>query len=372
MARVLVIDDEQAARYGMLRALSSHGYELREAADGPAGLAVAREFHPDVILSDINMPGMDGLTLLSRLQELDNPPLVILITAYGSERLATEALRAGAYDYIAKPYDIEELRGRVRNAAEQRRLREELKQSHAALLQAKKMSALAELAAGVAHECNTPAGALQSSLQSLRSAVTKLLSGDQRPVLRETIEETTHTALDACDRLTQVVSSLASFAQLDRADLQPFSLPDAVRTVSSLLGAQLGEGVTLRLELAPVPAIEGNPRDFNQVVLHLVRNAAAAIQRSGRPGAITVRTFECPDDIRLEVADTGDGIPPAQLATLFEPGFAVKDNRIGLGLGLPICRQVVTAHGGRIDIRSEPGAGAIVTVTIPKGARLKA
>ncbi len=124
--KVLVIDDEEAARYGIVRALSGQGYEIQEASDGDQALETIKQFQPDVVLSDINMPAMDGLSLLKHLQgqgkdESEVPP-VVLITAYGSEEVAVKALRLGAYNYISKPFEIADLRVIIRNAIDKRRL----------------------------------------------------------------------------------------------------------------------------------------------------------------------------------------------------------------------------------------------------------
>src|SRR5262245_61261368 len=118
--RVLIIDDEEAARYGIWRALSTEGYQLEQAADAAAALAAIPTFQPDVIVSDINMPGMDGVALVERLSQEPDPPLAIMITAFGSEDWAIRALRAGAYNYVHKPYDINELRRVVAHAVEKR------------------------------------------------------------------------------------------------------------------------------------------------------------------------------------------------------------------------------------------------------------
>ncbi len=130
--KILIVDDEEAARYGMRRALKN--YQLREAANVDQARQIVASDVPDLVLLDINLPGRSGLEYLRELVASEEPPLVIMITAYGSERTAVEAIKAGAYDYLAKPYEIDELRLVVKNALETRllrreneRLREELK-----------------------------------------------------------------------------------------------------------------------------------------------------------------------------------------------------------------------------------------------------
>ena len=123
---LLIVDDEEAARYGMRRALENLGYEIMEAASVEEARAPLQKHAVDLILLDVNLPGMSGTDFLQQLQQQrDDAPLVVLITAYGSERMAVEAIKAGAHDYLAKPFDIDELRLIVKNAGETVRLRRE-------------------------------------------------------------------------------------------------------------------------------------------------------------------------------------------------------------------------------------------------------
>ena len=124
--RLLIVDDEEAARYGMRRALSTFGYEVSEAESAEVARALMKQQSPDLMLLDVNLPGLSGLEFLRELQAADaEVPLVIIITAHGSERLAVEAVKAGAYDYLAKPFELDDLRLVVKNAAETLNLRRE-------------------------------------------------------------------------------------------------------------------------------------------------------------------------------------------------------------------------------------------------------
>ena len=128
--RLLIVDDEEAARYGIKRALEAFGCEIVEAESAEAARALMRESNFDLLLLDVNLPGISGLEFLKELQtahqsQNTEPPLVIIITAHGSERLAVQAVKSGAYDYISKPFELDDLRLVVKNAFETIQLRRE-------------------------------------------------------------------------------------------------------------------------------------------------------------------------------------------------------------------------------------------------------
>jgi len=122
----MIVDDEEAARYGMRRALSTFGYNITEAGSAEAARALLKQNDPDLLLLDVNLPGLSGLDFLRELKSANgNAPLVIIVTAHGSERMAVEAVKAGAHDYISKPFELDDLRLVIKNAAETVQLRRE-------------------------------------------------------------------------------------------------------------------------------------------------------------------------------------------------------------------------------------------------------
>ena len=388
--KVLIIDDEEAARYGLLRALSSLDYLLEEAEDGASALGKIASFRPDVIVSDINMPGMNGLELLRRVNQGPEPPLVVLITAYGSEDIAIEALRAGAHNYLSKPFDVEELRLVVAGALDkQRLLREnrhyyrelertlaELRESQTALVQAEKMASLGKLVAGVAHEINNPLGALQSSVNTMGLAASRIsewckgqppeLSGNVHALV-ETLTAVSAQAKAACDRVGAVVTNLRHFAQLDRAEVLRAHVQAGMESTLRLLRHEFAERIEVIRDYGQVPEIDCYPRELNQLFMNLLLNAKEAIERGGRRGEIRVRTWAQPDTIHIEISDNGCGIPSEHLDKIFDPGFTTKGVQVGTGLGLAICYQIVRAHKGTIEVSSRPGEGATFTVKLPSG-----
>ncbi|MDR4507167.1 MAG: sigma-54 dependent transcriptional regulator [Candidatus Brocadiaceae bacterium] len=122
---ILIVDDEKAARYGMKKILQKDNYTVHEAEDGATALRMINTMHPTLVFLDINMPQLDGMKTLEIIREMERPPLVVIVTAYGSEKIAVEAMKKGAYDYISKPYEMDELRIIAKNAFEKLALKEE-------------------------------------------------------------------------------------------------------------------------------------------------------------------------------------------------------------------------------------------------------
>ena len=389
--KVLVIDDEEAARYGIVRALSGQGYEIQEASDGDQALETIRRFQPDVVLSDINMPAMDGLSLLKHLQtqakDESEVPLVVLITAYGSEEVAVKALRLGAYNYISKPFEIADLRVIIRNAIDKQRLLcenrrylsrlqqtlAELRASQTALVQAEKMASLGRLVAGVAHEMNTPLGVLQSGLKTIETAATRLKASLTEPSAGDSstsrivaqLPEIAVQLHQASARIAETVAKLREFAQLDRGGFQTVEIHEGIENTLSLMRHELTPNIEVKREFGDIPEVYCAPREINQVFMNLLLNARDAIRHAGVDGVVHIRTRRHEDSVQIEIQDNGSGIDQNHLSKIVDPGFTTKGVRVGVGLGLPICYQILQAHHGRIDVESRVGTGTKFIITLP-------
>jgi two-component system NtrC family sensor kinase len=387
-ARILVIDDEEAARFGIRKALEREQYLVELAANGHEALQKIREFSPHVVISDINMPQMDGITLLKEMGRLDVPAPVILITAHGSEAVAAQGLRAGAYDYLAKPFEVDDLRKAVRNAAEKQRLLEsnrryladlertliELKNSQTERIQAEKMAALGRLVAGVAHEVNSPLGALSSAIDTFGRAyvrIAELLASDgpagsavaeKAASLKSTLEQTLQVAQSACQRMDSLVRTMRRFANLDHAPLRRADIRDCIESTLALLNHELRGEIRVVKDFGSVAGIECYPLELNQLFTCLLMNSIEAISGAGD---IRIRTWETEDRLMVRVADSGRGIASEHIGKVFDPGFTTKGVGVGTGLGLPTCQKIVEKHLGTIEIESQPGVGTVVTVGLP-------
>ena len=387
-ARILVIDDEEAARFGIRKALEKEQYLVELATNGQEALQKIREFSPQVVISDINMPQMDGITLLREMSSLEVPVPVILITAHGSEFVAAQGLRAGAYDYLAKPFEVDDLRKVVRNAAEKQRLLEsnrryladlektlvELKNSQTERIQAEKMAALGRLVAGVAHEVNSPLGALSSAIDTFGRAyfrITELLGPDgpagsaaaeKAASLKSTLEQTLQVAQSACQRMDSLVRTMRRFANLDHAPLRRADIRDCIESTLALLNHELRGEIRIVKDFASAANIECYPLEINQLFTCLLMNSIEAIEGEGE---IRIRTWETDDRLMVRIGDSGRGIAAEHIEKIFDPGFTTKGVGVGTGLGLPTCQKIVEKHRGTIEVESQPGAGTVVTLGFP-------
>ncbi len=232
------------------------------------------------------------------------------------------------------------------------------------LVQADKLSSIGLLAAGVAHEVNTPLAVISTYAQMLA----KQISGDaQKAPLLEKIARQTF-------RASEIVNSLLNFSRTSPTEFVSLDLNKVLRETLTLLDHQLAKaGIEVNLHLEErLPRMKGNPGKLQQVFLNLFLNARDAMESGG---VLSVRTTS-PDElhpglVRVEIADSGAGIRPENLARIFDPFFTTKGARKGTGLGLSVSYGIVREHGGDIEVQSSPGAGTQFLLSFPEALRAK-
>ena len=255
-----------------------------------------------------------------------------------------------------------------------KQLLEELRITQAQLIQSEKTAALGDLVAAVAHEINTPLGVIQTAADISTRAAERVVEAIEGSKTVEELKsrrsvQATITALrkngqmisEASARISAMIRNLKSFARLDQAAFQQFSVNDSVRDSLALLEPVIGGGIEVVSELTELPAIYGYPAELNQVVLNLLRNSCEAIEREG---SITVTTYRENGLQCVSIADTGRGIPENQLPRLFNPGFTVAGSRVKASMSLFTSLNIVHRHRGEIQVESEPGKGSTFTVKL--------
>jgi signal transduction histidine kinase len=285
--------------------------------------------------------------------------------AHEMERVRLEA------DNALKASELEETRKRQEVLDRLAATNQELRQTQAQLVQSEKMAALGNLVAGVAHEINTPVGAISSMHDTLVRAVGKLkdeiipAEPDEGSKLHQTIkviEDANDVIQSGSSRVTTIVRRLRSFARLDEAELKKVDIHEGIEDTLTLTHHELKHGITVTRNFGKIPEIACYPGQLNQVFLNLLVNARQAIDGVGE---ITITTSKKRGRVHVEIRDTGRGIPKDQLSKIFDPGFTTKGVGVGTGLGLSICYRIIQEHKGQIHVDSEVGKGTVFTISLP-------
>ncbi len=234
------------------------------------------------------------------------------------------------------------------------------------LAEGERMASLGRLAAGVAHEINNPLAYVRTSLDIARRRLEQYSeTGD--PAHLEAVDDGFRRAFDGVERVRVIASDLKTFSRGDDGSWMPVSVAKVVDTAVNLAMAQIKGVATLERDIEGAPYVMGSETRFVQVLVNLLVNAAQAIEQAGGDGhTITVRVRSRADRVRIDVEDTGVGIPRERVDHVFEPFWTSKPRGMGTGLGLSICHGIVTSAGGDIRVlRSAPDEGTTVRVELP-------
>ena len=240
----------------------------------------------------------------------------------------------------------------------------ELKATQTKLIQSEKMAALGKLVAGVAHEINTPLGAVTSNTDILVRGLQKLgtLVDSRGETVVSMLTSLLRTNTDACQRISVIVKNLKRFARLDEAVWKNADLREGMDSTLPLIHHLHKGRIEIVRDYDDIPPVQCHPGQINQVFMNLLVNAIQAIDG---PGTIRVHIGTQGDCIKVDVQDTGVGIAEEHLPKIFDPGFTTKGVGVGTGLGLSICHQIINAHHGTIQVASNKGAGSTFTVLLP-------
>ena len=408
--RILIVDDEDAVRK-MFADYLGETYECTTASSSEEALNYLGLENYALVISDLTMPGRNGIELLREVVARYPDTAVIMISGVDRPQRVRDALRLGAYDYLIKPCEMESLSISVERAIERRKLARaaktykadlerrnaelagrtaELQRLQAQIIHSEKMASLGQLAAGVAHELNNPAGFIYGNMDMLKayaSGLTRLLTAyeavpltgslanqlaeikadiDYDDMMAE-LDTIISDCLEGAERIRDVVQNLRLFSRLDEAEVKKIDLHEGIDSTVRLLSRYYSSGhVHLIREYGALPQVSCYAGQLNQVWMNLLINAAQAV---GGAGEVKVTTRCEGESVVVVVSDTGCGVPAEQLSKIFDPFFTTKPVGEGTGLGLSISYGIIERHQGTITAESEPGVGTSFTVKIPVYAK---
>ncbi|WGV25577.1 sensor histidine kinase [Halotia branconii] len=421
---ILLVDDNPNNLKVLSEAIQGCGWKALMATDGESAIEQIEYAHPDLILLDVMMPGLDGFETCRRLKAnaiTQNIP-IIFMTALSDATEKVKGLEIGAVDYITKPFQQEEVIARLKlhlkishltrtleqrvqeRTAELSQSLQKLQQTQLQLIQSEKMSTLGQLVAGIGHEINNPIGFISGNCSHIQEYVNDLLRlinlqqqklPDPDPEIAELVEEIDLDYLaedlpklllsmqQGIGRLKDISLSLRTFARSDISSKVEFQIHEGINSTLMLLKHRLkDQGDRPKIEVitqySELPPITCYPGQLNQVFMNIIANAIDAFddlhqnsldqEKGDCQNTITITT-SCDrqqQTVSICIEDNALGMPPEVQTKIFEPSFTTKPVGKGTGLGLAISYQIIVdKHNGLINCLSTSSQGTKFIITLP-------
>ena len=368
-ALILVIDDEPTQRLLSREALEQRGYRVEEAENGEAGLALARQLKPALILLDVMMPGMDGFEVCRRIRvdpDLSRTPVVI-VTALEDMEAIEIGFKAGATDFIAKPIIWPLLGYRLQFALRAAEMETELVLARDEAERAS--TAKSVILANMGHELRTPLNAIIGFSEYLRDQ-NNAKDGDQQT--GEFLEDICFSG----KRLLSTINNILEMANLEAGRVQ---LDENILDMSTLLAGILGrhqreaadKGITLEIRKTATELFVSADYDvLRRAIGHILSNAI----KFTSTGVVSISLQDLESgELEIAIIDSGVGMTAAEVQAIVEP-FRQADNSLsreqqGSGLGVPLAKALIKLHNGEFEITSEPDIGTTVSIRLPADCR---
>jgi two-component system, sensor histidine kinase and response regulator len=365
---ILVVDDEFGMRRGADRALRDmilhlpdiNGevrFDIRTAATGKELEEILNEGQTDILLLDHKLPDAAGLDLLESIGKRSLDLLTIMITAYASLDTAVTATRRGAYDFLAKPFTPEELRGAVRKAA-----RHLILQRQARRLAEEKRQVRFQFTSVLAHEMKAPIAAIEGYLQMIRERSV----GDSLDAYDRMVER----CLLRIEGMRKLITDLLDLTAIESGQRQrtlaSVDIADAARqAVENVKAEAQRRDIEIELKVPSELWMQADRTEIDMILNNLVSNAVKYNRDHGR---VTVSAQVSGDEVKIQVEDTGIGMTQEECKKLFVDFSRIKNEKtrhiLGSGLGLSTLKKIVTLYKGEITAKSQPDAGSTFLVTL--------
>lgn len=380
---ILIVDDEKVNLDLISVLLNNRGFKTLTASGALEALALIESENPDLAIIDYMMPEMDGFAALKEVKRRFPDTYVIMFTGKGSEEIAVELMKAGASDYILKPFVNKDLLERVQKVLQirnvelknrellrereqllreietwnrelEQRVREkteELKKAQAEIIQSEKLSTLGFFSAGMAHEIRNPLNSIALFVQLIRS-------GLEEP---EKIEYT-EKIMKEISRIDGILRKLLDAVKRPKFEIKKVHINEVIENTLDFFRSRIEmHKVKVERDYRRIPpAIQADPLEVEQIFSNLFVNS---IDEMHDGGILKVFMDHSDSHIHVHISDTGKGIPQENLNKIFDPFFTTK--KIGTGLGLSVVLRIVKTYNGKIEARNTGGKGALFCISLP-------
>ncbi|MFC1856103.1 response regulator [Thermodesulfobacteriota bacterium] len=378
-ATILVVDDDNIIVELTTLLLTTYGFDVISANDTHVAEKIIKKHNPDIVLLDYMLPDKDGMTFLKEVRPQYPNTYFIFMTGGGSTELAVNAMKAGATDYIQKPFKKDDLKDIVNNVLKirtieimNRRLQaevaswnkelearvkdkaNELERAYQQILQSEKMAILGYLSTGMAHDIRNPLNTINLFLQILKDE----LEGDDQKL------EYLNIISDNADRVNNILEKLLETSKRPKYKIESQNINNIISETVALYEHQAFiQHVDIMTNLDhDLPYMEVDYNEIEQIFSNLIINAFHVL-KSG--GYIKISSKLSGDNVIITVTDNGTGINKDDLRNIFDPFFTTKEKKRGSGLGLSVVYRVITSYKGEIEVDSEIGKFTAFTITLP-------
>lgn len=356
---LLLVEDNPQVLQALAYVLKDH-YNLRFAKDGQEGLEKTRELKPDLIISDIMMPRMNGYEFVHAVKSDPDLKMIpfILLTSKADIDSRIKGLEEGADEYLSKPFNNQEVLTRVFNLIQKRKMEIEF-------IHAEKLVSLGRTVAGVAHEINNPIFYAKGFIEQIGDVFALVKKGDLSLEQGMTMmEDAIRMAHDGIERVCKITKSMKTFVRPGLEGFHPNNIHEGIDSTLAIVHTNQHLKLAFHKHYDLKKDVVCNINQLNQVFMNLLQNAIDAFD--GRTqGDVWIDTSEDGENACIVIRDNGPGIPESIQARLFDPFFTTKDVGKGTGLGLYLCRQIVQEHGGVLIMESKMGEGTSFTIKLP-------
>lgn len=377
---LLIVDDEPVILQILEAVFEDEPVRLTCVSTGKDAIRVLEEQGCDLLITDKNLPDINGLEILKRAKDLNRFTEVIVITGYASLETALTAMEYDAFDYVVKPLNnVFDIRKKVRRALEKQalglenaRLLTDLKNQNEALesaladakalqhelIQAEKLAGIGTLAAGIAHEVSSP-------LFGILGLAEAIPDEDER----EKVDEYAREIAQYSQNIREIVVDLSGYSRTTAdQSREPIDLSTTVREACLMVerGMDL-TGIEMVIDLTEGLEVRAQVTEIRQVFVNLVKNAVESVrdEHQGGGGLVRVATGQALGQLWAVVSDNGVGIPEEVRRQVFDPFYTTKPPGKGTGLGLNVVYRIITKHRGTITVQAEDGGGSVFRVQFP-------